>query len=300
MHLLSTRQIESSEQLDSLFNVANSIRCSNLAKNKFLGIVKDEASTRTRISFEVAMKSLGGEVILLDLDNSSSIFKGETVEDTIMTMAENVDVIVMRHSQKGMIHHCSKFSSVPIISGGESDTEHPTQGLLDAYTIYKETGRLDNLNIMMVGDLKCSRTIHSLLYLLSLHKHNIIYLISPEDMKLPEEYFFNDLHFIHNSDFLESLTNIGKKLDILYMTRLQKERYSENLDNNPYYCLGEKESQYLGEACSVLHPLPRNKEISTNFDKDPRAAYFKRQIKNGKYIRMALLGNLFTKGTFLN
>jgi aspartate carbamoyltransferase len=327
MHLLSTKQVQSPDQLSNLFKEANFIRhdpwasgvdITFLARGFVLGIIKDEGSTRTRVSFEVAMKKLGGDTVLLELDENSSVSKGESIEDTVRTVSEYVNAIVMRHSKKGMVGHCSEFATVPMINAGDGDGEHPTQALLDAYTIYRETGSLDNLNIMIVGDLKCSRTVHSLIHLLSLYHGNIFHFISPKDMKLPKEYLPPKWNFFEEEDLSKALKNHGNKIDILYMTRLQKERYlSQNeikrlydeghgnfkiINSNDYtppsyYVLSDEDISNLGSKCKVLHPLPRNTEIPIKFDSDPRAAYF-RQVKNGLYIRMALLTNLFNKKDF--
>lgn len=333
MHLLSTTQIKS-KQLQSLFKMTDSIISGELIvdnlvikgnyslnRKVILGIVKDEGSTRTRLSFEVAMKRLGGESVLLELDNNSSISKGETLEDTIKTVSQYVDALVVRHSRKGMVEKCAEISSVPVINAGDGDGEHPTQALLDAYTIYKHCGKLDNLNIMIAGDLKCSRTVHSLLHLLSLYENNLIHLVSPEDMQLPEEYKKKDngTKYIWYPDLNQALEHVGKSLNILYMTRLQKERYMSedevkefwskrktpylgddfrNKVVGEYYTLSPSNWNQIDHDCAVLHPLPRNNEISSTFDKDPRALYFQ-QVKNGMYVRMALLWNLFVRGKFL-
>jgi aspartate carbamoyltransferase catalytic subunit len=308
MHLLSTLQIESPEQLDILFREADILRRDPwsvgvdpvaLARGRVLAIVKDEGSTRTRVSFEVAMKRIGGEVIVLELDKNSSVAKGETLEDTIRTISGYVDVIVMRHSQKGAVAKCASFSKVPLINAGDGDGEHPTQALLDMYTIKREVGRSHNLNIMIVGDLKCSRTVHSLLNLVSLHSNNNVYLCSPPEMGLPRDYLNKKIRCVEGDMFKEMLKRFGKDLDILYMTRLQKERYNKEMWSvaAPYCALGEEEASYLGAECKVLHPMPRNGEIPTSFDSDPRAKYFD-QARNGMFIRMALLSNLFRSGNF--
>jgi len=321
MHLLSTKQIENREQLENLFKEANFLRhdpwsCGvdpvTLARGLVLGIIKDEGSTRTRVSFEVAMKKLGGDTVLLELDKNSSISKGETIEDTVRTMSEYVDAIVMRHSKKGMVQHCANYSSVPIINAGDGDGEHPTQALLDAYTIWREAGKLDNLNVMLAGDLKCSRTVHSLIHLLSLYPGNRFYLISPEDMQLPQEYKYLGMWYKEHKEMGDVLEDVN--IDILYMTRLQKERYLSSGEvaelikegktwyevpdkKVPYYTLTKNDVFHLPPHCKVLHPLPRNNEIPVSFDSDPRATYF-RQAKNGLFVRMALLSNLFHKKDF--
>ncbi len=328
MHLLSTKQVTKTSELDNLFSQANIMRNPwqygidpvALARGLVLGIVKDEGSTRTRVSFEVAMKRLGGDVTLLELDKNSSIAKGETVEDTIRNMSEYVEAIVMRHSKKGMVKHCSKFSQVPVINAGDGDGEHPTQALLDAYTIHNEIGRLNNLSVMLVGDLKCSRTVHSLIHLLSLYNGNRFYLISPKDMQMPQEYKFLGMWHVEHEEIDGVLNEVGRDIDVVYMTRFQRERYLSNEEvigylNRPksesliesiasssdksYYTLSEHNIKCLKPECRVLHPLPRNSEIPISFDSDPRAAYF-RQAKNGMYVRMALLNNYFRKKDFFS
>jgi aspartate carbamoyltransferase len=197
MHLLSTSRYAQKDDLDKLFRTADLMQKPHVkgvdlfyqARGKVLAIVKDEGSTRTRMSFEVAMKRLGGEVTLLELDKKSSVAKGETLEDTIRTVSEYVDVIVLRHSQKGAVEKASAFSMVPVINAGDGDGEHPTQALLDVYTMYKEFGGLDGINIMLVGDLRHSRTVHSLLHLLTLYKDVKVQLVSPPDLMLPAEYY---------------------------------------------------------------------------------------------------------------
>lgn len=300
MHLLSTKQIESSSQLENLFKLTEKVkRNGNLDFGKrILAIVKNEASTRTRVSFEVAMKMLGGDVVNIQLDNTTSLAKGETIEDTIRTIGEYVDAIVMRHSTKGMVQHCASHSPVPTINAGDGEGEHPTQALLDVYTIFKEIGRLDNLHVALVGDLKCSRTIHSLLHLLYLYPHNKFTFISPDSIKIPGEYLPEKHECLERTELSDTLKEIGMKVDVLYMTRFQKERYlrqEEVVGVVPsYYKLTQEDFDNLNPGCVVLHPLPRGEEIPIFFDSDPRAAYF-RQVKNGMYVRMALLYNLFTK-----
>lgn len=316
MHLLSTRQINSPSQLDNLFSLANKAHDLKLdSRSRVLAIVKDEASTRTRVSFEVAMKRLGGDVVNVQLDHNTSIAKGETIEDTIQTLGQYVDAIVMRHSVKGMVAQCANHSPVPVINAGDGDGEHPTQALLDSYTIFRELGRLNNLNIMMVGDLKCSRTVHSLIHLLCLYPHNTFTFVSPENLKIPSEYLPQQHECREESELSEALAKDGKKVDVLYMTRFQKERYlsvEEVLEIDwtkqssmligkheipAYYQLTKVDIANLNLDCRVMHPLPRREEIPTFFDSDPRATYF-RQVKNGMYVRMVLLYNLFTKGDY--
>lgn len=327
MHFLSTKQIVNREQLTDLFRETDLLKSYKLGQEqnrlsgKVLAIVKDEGSTRTRMSFEVAMKRMGGNVTLLDLDKTTSLSKGETLEDTIRTVSQYVDIIAMRHSQKDMVQHCSNFSSVPVINAGDGHGEHPTQALLDAYTIRNECGRLSGLNIMIAGDLKCSRTAHSLLHLLSLYPDNLIHLVSPKDMMLPDEYKSSNINYIYHPELDSAIAHAGQHLDVLYMTRLQRERYLSEEEvmkylnerktpflgdweslhkksgSSSYYILNSEVAEKLNKTCCVLHPLPRNEEIPVEFDKDPRAAYFK-QVKNGMWIRMALLWKMLTNNDF--
>lgn len=293
MHLLSASQISDVRQLDQLFILADKMKTDSfpVAARKLLGIVKDEGSTRTRCSFEAAMKRLGGEVVNLPLDNTSSVSKGESLERTVRVFSGYVDLILMRHSKRGVVQHCSSFSDVPVINGGDGDGEHPTQAILDVYTISREVGKVDGVKILIVGDLKCSRTVHSLLHLLKLYKDVKVYLCSPEEAVLHDEYK-KGLDITEGTDFREMLS---KDIDILYMTRFQKERREDGC-KIPCYVL---DKDLLVENCKVLHPLPSNDELPESFDNDPRARYFV-QAKNGMYVRMALLGNFFKYGTFFN
>lgn len=312
MHLLSTRHISSTWQLESLFYKAEKLRDGKeqkqSARGRVLAVVKDEGSTRTRVSFEVAMKRLGGDVVLLELDKNSSAVKGETLEDTIKTISQYADAIVLRHSRKGAVQRAAEVSAVPVINAGDGDGEHPTQAILDAYTIWRRFRRMDDLSVMLVGDLKSSRTVHSLLHLLALYKNKDIHLVSPKELYLPDEYHNllrrNCVNITHDYELDVALEKYGKGLDVLYMTRFQKERYegvhemSRMAGIEPtYYKLDAKCVGLLRGDTAVMHPLPRNGEIPVEFDKDSRAVYFD-QVKNGMYIRMVLLDNLFSGNSF--
>lgn len=289
-HLISTKQIESQSQLENLFNLADIMKSETLTfkERRVLAIVKNEASTRTRLSFEVAMKRLGGDVVNIQLDETTSIAKGETLQDTIKTISQYVDAMTIRHSTKGIMENCVNWSSIPVINAGDGNGEHPTQALIDAYTIFKEFGRLDNLNIMFVGDLENSRTVHSLIKLFCLFKQNNFIFVSNSSL----ENITHDCKCY--KDFELSLSKHGNTLDVLYMTRFQKERHQSKsfYEVVPYYKLTEENVKNLSSHCRVMHPLPRCEEIPTSFDSDHRATYF-RQMNNGMYIRMALLYNLF-------
>jgi aspartate carbamoyltransferase len=307
MHLLSTNQFKDRNALDKLFIAANYMKHPHQmpvdliyqARGKVMAIIKDEGSTRTRISFEVAMKRLGGEVVLLELDKTTSIAKGETLEDTVRTVSEYVDVIVLRHSQKGAVEKAAAVSLVPVINAGNGDGEHPTQALLDLYTIKKELGEIDGLKIMLVGDLKHSRTVHSLIHLLGFFDVKV-QLVSPKRLELSAGY----AAMLHNYTVWEDLCQaISKESpDVVYMTREQKERCDWKSGeyswmNNfkvptDYPVLTQEIMDLLPGSSIVMHPMPRCEELPVTLDGDSRCVQF-RQSKNGMYIRMALLYNLF-------
>ncbi|MFZ5559238.1 MAG: aspartate carbamoyltransferase [Patescibacteria group bacterium] len=304
-HIVSTKQFLNKKILNDIFKVADSFEKTNqrgrvpkILQNKILSCVFYEPSTRTRFSFESAMLKLGGQVISTEsAGHFSSAIKGETLEDSIRIISGYSDIIVLRHPEVGAAERAAKVSLVPIVNAGDGSGEHPTQALLDLYTIRKELGRLDDLKIAMVGDLLYGRTIHSLIYLLSI-SHNIeVFLVSPRELKLPEKYkSFLEKHKIKFSES-DNLENIISKIDVLYMTRIQKERFSssqlyERVKNS--FALDKKLLNKLRKQAVIMHPLPRVNEISQEVDSDNRAAYF-RQARNGLYIRMALLNLLFRK-----
>jgi len=266
-------------------------------RGKLLANVFYEPSTRTRFSFDAAMQKLGGRII--DTESAghfSSVTKGETLSDTIRIIAGYADAIVLRHPEKGSAKVASEFSPSPVINAGDGPGEHPTQALLDIYTIRKERGTPDNLTIAMVGDLLYGRTVHSLLYLLSVYNIKKIYLISPPQLKLPEIYTSYLKEKGIETEEAE-LNDIIDKVDVWYITRVQKERF-ENIEaynevKDCYVINGEVVCQMKPDAI-IMHPLPRVNEISPEVDTDSRAAYF-RQAKNGLYIRMALLHALLRK-----
>jgi aspartate carbamoyltransferase len=305
MHLLSTARYAQKGDLDQLFKTADLLQKPHIshidpyyqARGRVMAIIKDEGSTRTRMSFEVAMKRLGGEVTLLELDNTSSISKGESLQDTIRTVSEYVDVIVLRHSRKGAVQEAAAASRVPVINAGDGDGEHPTQALLDVYTIYQKFGSLDGLNVMLVGDLKHSRTVHSLLHLLVLYKDIKVQLISPPDLMLPPHYYgFLRSHGVEpaGSSDLEKRLSLDPP-DVLYVVREQKERRAYKCWQYPV--VTEQVMDMLPATAMVLHPLPRCGELPVTLDIDPRCAIW-RQVRNGMEIRMALLYHLFTHKSF--
>ena len=307
MHLLSTLQYRDFYELECLFKLSDEMKTKSssfVAKDKVMGIITNEGSTRTRLSFEVAMKRSGGEVVSLDLsDKSSSISKGETLEDTIKIASQYVDLLVLRCSKK--IEDLSSYVKIPLINAGDGNGEHPTQALLDMYTIYQyHRDKMNNLSVVLVGDLKNSRTVHSLIYLLGLCGNKTkIHLVSPVGLELPDNYYkyLNDKYIEHFSGNNLSGEIARCNPDIVYMTREQKDR---NTDNDSirsgcgrYPVLGAKEMSLLSPAAIVMHPLPRCEEIGVELDTDKRSVYFL-QAKNGMYIRMALIHNIFTYNSF--
>ena len=237
-----------------------------------------EASTRTSSSFYSAMTRTGGSVIPINNVKFSSVTKGETLEDTIIAMSTLSDCIVLRHPDTGSANRAAKVSSVPIINGGDGEGEHPTQTLLDGFTIYSNNNKsLDNLNITFIGDLKNGRTVKSLVKLLSRYKNNNFNFISPEDLKLPSELLPS------NSIESDNIESVIDKTDVLYVTRVQKERGSDH-----DYSLSIEKLKLLKRDSIVMHPLPRVNEIPREFDNDKRAKYFE-QMRNGLWCRIALL-----------
>lgn len=262
---------------------------------KILATLFFEPSTRTRLSFESAMLSLGGQVLGFSSASSSSAAKGESVSDTIRTVSCYSDIIAMRHPKEGAPLVASRHSLVPIINAGDGGHNHPTQTLTDLLTIHREKGRFDDLTIGLCGDLKFGRTVHSLIKSLARYEDIRFILISPEELRVPD-YIINDVLVAKNIPYTEvrSLEDAMPQLDILYMTRVQRERFFNEEDyvrlKNSYILTEEK--MKLGRPdLAVLHPLPRVNEIALSVDNDPRAAYFE-QAHNGVYVRMALIMTL--------
>jgi aspartate carbamoyltransferase catalytic subunit len=252
-----------------------------------------EPSTRTRLSFESAANRLGAKVIGFSDSGTSSVSKGESLNDTILTVSNYADIIVMRHPREGSARYASEVSPVPIINAGDGANQHPTQTLLDMYSIRKTQGRLDNLNIAFVGDLKYGRTVHSLTFALC-NFNTTFYLVSPEELKLPSyvkrRIKENQLEYYQFTDMNE----IIPKVDILYMTRIQKERFSDPIEYEQVknaYILHNDMLQHAKPNMKVLHPLPRVNEIEVDVDTNPSAYYF-RQAQNGVYVRQALLASI--------
>lgn len=285
------------EELNELLQTAvdisqNPEKYSQMCKGKKLATLFFEPSTRTRLSFEAAMMELGGNVIGFSSANSSSAAKGESVADTARVISCYADIIAMRHPEDGAPLVAAINADVPVINAGDGQHKHPTQTLADLLTIKIEKGRLDNLTVGFCGDLKYGRTVHSLLGALSRYKNIKVVLISPDELKIPS-YVKHDVLERDNMDYTETgdLEGSLKELDVLYMTRVQQERFSD-IDEyrrlKDRYVLTKAKLQKAKADTIVLHPLPRVNEISVDVDSDPRACYFK-QALNGKYMRMALI-----------
>ena len=295
-HLIDIKDL-SVEEIDELIKVAKDIinhkkEYSHKCDDKTLATLFFEPSTRTRLSFEAAMLELGGRTLGFSEAASSSASKGESVSDTIRVVGCYSDIIAMRHPKEGAPLVASMKSTVPIINAGDGGHNHPTQTLTDLLTIDREKGRLDNLTIGLCGDLKFGRTVHSLITAMSRYKNIKLVLISPKELEIPE-YVKKDIIEKNNMQYVET-TDIEEymgELDILYMTRVQKERFFNEEDYvrlKDYYILNREKLEKAKKDLSILHPLPRVNEISTDVDDDPRACYFK-QTLNKKYIRMSLI-----------
>ena len=266
---------------------------SDILQRKIMATVFYEPSTRTRLSFESAMRKLGGEVITTENAREfSSAAKGEALEDTVRIVDSYADVIVLRHYESGAAERAASVSSVPIINAGDGPGQHPTQSLLDLYTIEKEIGHLVGLAIAMVGDLTNGRTVRSLCYLLAKYNDVKIYFVAPEMVKMKED--IKDYLREHNVTFVEEsdLKAVAPKVDVIYQTRIQKERFGDRTEDyekaRGQYIIDKSILDIMRKDAIIMHPLPRVDEIRPEVDADPRAAYF-RQAKNGLYIRMALL-----------
>lgn len=294
-NLIDIKELNVNEIYD-LIKVANDIIANKEAyskkcSNKTLATLFFEPSTRTRLSFEAAMLELGGNVLGFSEAASSSTAKGETLGDTIRTVSCYSDIIAMRHPKEGSALVATENAEVPVINAGDGGHNHPTQTLTDLLTISREKGRLDNLVIGICGDLKFGRTVHSLIAAMSRYENIEFVLISPEELKVPE-YIIEELES-KNIKYKEtdSLEKYMDKLDVLYMTRVQKERFFNEEDYvrlKDFFILDTEKLKKAKEDLCIMHPLPRVNEISHDVDKDPRACYFK-QVRYGKYIRMALI-----------
>ena len=263
-----------------------------LLADKIVACIFFEPSTRTRLSFETAALKLGASVISAeDASTNSSAYKGETIEDTTKILCNYADLLVIRHPEAGIMKRIEKVSTKPVLSAGEGAHQHPSQGFLDLYTIKKEHGRLDNLNIAFGGDLLYSRTLRSLMPLINFYKNNKFYFVSPKQLRLPAEYLKELKRLGVNFIETDNLEEVLPKVDVLYMTRVQKERFKTEKEYNKVknlFIFRTKDLKKLKKDAIIMHPLPKINEIELEVDADPRAAYF-RQAENGLYIRMALL-----------
>ena len=295
-HLMSPLDL-SVEETDKLLNLANDIennpeQYAHACAGKKLATCFYEPSTRTRLSFEAAMLNLGGSVLGFSSADSSSAAKGESVSDTIRVISCYADICAMRHPKEGAPLVASEKSTIPVINAGDGGHQHPTQTLTDLLTIHSLKGHLDNLTIGLCGDLKFGRTVHSLIHALIRYPNVKFVLISPEELRVPS-YIREDVLAQNNVPFKEvvRLEEALPELDILYMTRVQKERFFNEEDYirmKDFYILDKTKMELAPKDMLVLHPLPRVNEISTEVDDDPRAVYFK-QAQYGVYVRMALI-----------
>ena len=282
--------------------INNPAKYADVCRGKKLATLFFEPSTRTRLSFEAAMYELGGNVIGFSEANSSSAAKGESVADTAKTISCYADIIAMRHPQEGAPYVASLNATIPVINAGDGGHNHPTQTLADLLTISREKGRLTNLTVGFCGDLKFGRTVHSLITALSRYEGIKIVLISPEELKLPS-YVKKDVLKKNGIDYVQTtdLEAVMPELDILYMTRVQRERFFNEEDYlrlKDSYILTPQKLKNAKQDLSIMHPLPRVNEISVAIDNDPRACYFK-QVLNGKYVRMALILKLLKEAGIL-
>ena len=291
-HLIDIMQL-TTEEIDEMIDTANDIIANpEKCKRKKLATLFFEPSTRTRLSFEAAMYELGGNVLGFSEAQSSSAAKGESVSDTIRTVGAYADIIAMRHPKEGAPMVACRRSTVPIINAGDGGHNHPTQTLTDLLTIKREKGHFDGLTIGFCGDLKFGRTVHSLMAAMSRYDNVKFIFISPDELRLPE-YLKEDILDPKNIEYVETtdLEDAMPQLDILYMTRVQRERFFNEQDYirlKDSYILTPDKLADAKDSLSILHPLPRVNEISTAVDDDPRAKYFE-QVRNGKFIRMALI-----------
>lgn len=302
MHILSTNQF-TKEEVEKILSRAsvmeksvNDEKNAKLLYGKIIACIFFEPSTRTRLSFETAALRLGAQIISAEnaMDNSST-YKGETIEDTARMLSCYADAIVMRHPVEGSVESASKVTDTPIINAGDGGNQHPSQGLLDLYTIQKELGRLNNLNVVFVGDVLHSRTMNSLMPLLSFYPNNTFHLISPKELKASEEQKKElkekNIAFTEGDNLEQVLPNA----DVVYIIRIQKERFADNVQYEKVkdaFILRPEHLKLMKKDSIIMHALPRVNEIDHEIDKDGRAAYF-RQAQNGLYVRMALLLSVF-------
>ncbi|MBD9083095.1 MAG: aspartate carbamoyltransferase [Lachnospiraceae bacterium] len=298
-HLIDSLDLsvaETQEILDLADRIAGDPAAyAHCADGKILATLFYEPSTRTRLSFETAMLNLGGRTLGFAGAEQCSATKGETVADTARVISCYADIIAMRHPKEGAPLRASMYSKIPVINAGDGGHNHPTQTMIDLLTIRQRKGRLDHLKVGFCGDLKFGRTVHSLVNSLVRYSGNEFYFISPEELKVPD-YLVEDTLKPTKTPYHEviSLEDTLPRLDVLYMTRVQKERFFNEEDYirlKDIYILDQEKLNLAKADMPVLHPLPRVDEIATEVDADPRAAYFQ-QVLNGKFIRMALILSL--------
>lgn len=302
-HLIDTTDL-SLDEIDDIISLATDIisnpkKYAHICDGKKLATLFFEPSTRTRLSFEAAMYELGGNVIGFSEASSTSASKGETVEDTVRIVSNYADIIAMRHPLEGAPRVAVTKTLVPIINAGDGGHAHPTQTLTDLLTVYREKGRLDNLTIGLCGDLKFGRTVHSLIKAMCRYKNIKFVLIAPNELQVPD-YIIKDVLEPSGAKYVqvESMDAVMPDLDVLYMTRIQRERFfsaEEYLKYENAFILDLDKLQNAKNDLTIMHPLPRVNEIATEVDDDPRAKYFE-QALNGKYVRMALIMTLLKWG----
>ncbi|MEG1871144.1 MAG: aspartate carbamoyltransferase [Peptostreptococcaceae bacterium] len=285
------------EEIDEILELSKNIidnpsNYSHICEGKLLATLFYEPSTRTRLSFEAAMNRLGGRVIGFSEPSSSSVSKGETLGDTIRTVSNYADIIAMRHPQAGSADEAMKYTEVPFINAGDGGNQHPTQTLTDLLTIKSLKGNLENHTIGLCGDLKYGRTVHSLVKAMARYKNTKFVFISPKELKMPD--CIKDAIKGHAYYETNNLDEVIGTLDVLYMTRVQQERFEDKAEYDRlknYYILNKAKLKYAKEDMLVMHPLPRVNEIDADVDNDERAVYFK-QAKYGMFVRMALITKL--------
>lgn len=300
--ILSVKQF-SRDDLEYIFNIAHEmsemvrrVGTFDLLKGKILANLFYEPSTRTSASFTAAMERLGGSVIPINEVRYSSVSKGESLPDTVRTLECYADVIVLRHPEIGSVAKAAKYTKKPIINAGDGVGEHPTQALLDLFTIQEEMGRVDGLTITLLGDLKYGRTVHSLARLLTLYDVKLNY-VGPKILAMPEDILAEVEEKNIPQKYFNSLEPILPETDVLYVTRVQKERFDDLAQYDAVkdeFVITTEVMRKAKDDMIVMHPLPRVSEISMDFDSDPRAAYF-RQVEYGLYVRMALLAIVLGK-----
>lgn len=302
-HLLDTTDL-SLDEIDDMIALAmdiinNKQKYAHVCDGKKLATLFFEPSTRTRLSFEAAMYELGGNVLGFSEAGSSSASKGETVEDTVRMVSNYADIIAMRHPLEGAPRVATTRTLVPIINAGDGGHAHPTQTLTDLLTIYREKGKIGDITIGLCGDLKFGRTVHSLIKAMCRYKNVKFVLIAPKELQVPD-YIISDVLEPSGAEYIlvEDLEDVMPTLDVLYMTRIQRERFfseEEYLKHKDAFILDLQKLENAKKDLTIMHPLPRVNEISTDVDDDPRAKYFE-QALNGKYIRMALIMTLLKWG----